>query len=41
METVESIRSAVLDRIEVSGFALLATYGALALAMYLQYVSPH
>lgn len=41
MEMVESIRRATLDRTELSGFALLAFYGALALGMYLQYVAPH
>lgn len=41
MEMVESIRRATLDRTEVSGFALLVTYAALALGMYLQYVTPH
>lgn len=41
MEMVESIRRATWDRTELSGVALLALYAALALGMYLQYVSPH
>lgn len=41
MEMVESIRRATFDRTEVTGAALLMFYAALALGMYLQYVSPH
>ena len=41
MEMVESLRRATLDRTEFSGAALLMFYAALAVGMYLQYVSPH